>query len=211
MDTPERPIYQTHQNHKSLIKDKMRNDKSFTLLELLIVIAVVAVLAGAMIPLFKTTTKDAEATKMVVLVETLRETIRIFYFDTTVYPVETSSSPLDCSDADTRDLSCDASAFHPGWQGPYIDHHLVDSDNPYGSIINLMGGLIYNYDLNGDGTDDKFTGNPGNELWIQAPIAADAKALDNVIDNGVPGDWMTKGRLRYNGGLGYIFIYMAGG
>ena len=187
----------------------MRKKKSFSLLELLIVIAILSVLAGAMIPLFRTSRQGAEVTKFIMLTETLNSAIGMFLFDTGVYPAETSGSPLDCSDPDTRDLSCDASAFHPGWNGPYIGRPLVSDDNPYGNTINLMSSLIYDYDLDGDGTDDKLSSNPGNELWIQAPIVADAQALDNVIDNGVLGDWTTKGKVRY--AFGYIFIYISGG
>ena len=88
---------------------------AFTLLELLIVITIVAILAGVMVPLFKTSRGEAEIAKCRADLEALADAGRRCYYDTKQFfgpdPLETGPTLV------------------PGWKGPYIDK--VKSD-PWG-------------------------------------------------------------------------------
>ena len=91
---------------------------AFTLIELLIVITIIAVLAGAMVPLFRTSRKDAGITKAWNDMEAVRTASQLFHLDTGIWP----SMGFNCMmfDALVKNRDADGKSI-PGWDGPYLD------------------------------------------------------------------------------------------
>lgn len=71
------------------------NSRGFTLVELLIVIAIAAIIAGAMVPLFQTTRVDVKMTRILTEVDAIKTTFENYKFDNGSYPPGVSNKPLE--------------------------------------------------------------------------------------------------------------------
>jgi len=187
--------------------------KSFTLLELLIVIAIATIIAGGLVPLFGTTKQDAKIAKLVSLTDTLRTACMAYYLDTGEYGKEFAGASQDCNAGiGMRELSCADGVVD--WAGPYLNHPFVNDDIPYVASGIGVADTSCVFDLNGDGTFE-IQGN-GNYLYFTitsmglANADALAKKLNDIIDKSVPGNWRETGKLRYatSGGDYDIWIYL---
>lgn len=87
--------------------------KGFTLLELIIVIAILAVLAGAMVPLFKTTRLEAQFAKARADLEAIKSAAVMLHYDTGQWR---SAGPAD----DYGLISDPGGRLSTGWDGPYL-------------------------------------------------------------------------------------------
>ena len=176
----------------------MKNN-AFTLIELLIVIAIAVIITGALVPLFSTTKQDAKMAKFLSLVETLRDASARYYFDTDEYAVEETS---------IRRLSSNPGI--DGWNGPYISSPLTSEDNPFGGTLYLRSGS-WAFDLDGDGINDH--GSVANwatllEVHPTSNQDAIAKKIDDAIDKGLGGSgWGDKGKVEYSEEIVYIFLF----
>jgi prepilin-type N-terminal cleavage/methylation domain-containing protein len=193
--------------------------KSFTLIELIIVIAIIAILAGAMVPLFRNTQEDAKVAKILDLTDTLRDAVKRFYFDVRAYPIEYGYAIPGYEGATYHELATCHSSLCPSWKGPYINKALSLADNPYGGEVLIHKKLDSTrnchpegFDLNGDGTVD-VNGDGSNICFANVTVSA-AKKVDEVLDSGIPvtgNDWKTKGRVEYEDSTGGLGIYVMGG
>ena len=103
---------------------------AFTLLELLIVITIVAILAGAMIPLFKSSRQEAEMARERTDLDTLVKVARTVYLDVgwIVLPMWFNRS----------------TAPWPGWKGPYVAEEPRDAwGNTYTYQTDGSGHIYY--------------------------------------------------------------------
>ena len=91
--------------------------KGFTLLELIIVITILAVLAGAMIPLFSTTRRQAQDAKAMADLDAIKSASVMYHYDTRSWPQAGSSGFLTCLVSNTGG-GCPTTAG--GWSGPYL-------------------------------------------------------------------------------------------
>jgi len=100
----------------------MKN-KGFTLIELLIVIAIVAILAGAMVPMFRVNQLTAQQAKAGADMDSIKTACMMYNQDTGVWPV---AGTID--DTDDRGLVKDDGVAN--WAGPYMDEARMD---PWGT------------------------------------------------------------------------------
>lgn len=90
--------------------------KGFTLLELLIVITILAILAGAIIPLFRTTRQEAQIAKAKADLNLIRYAAYLLYHGTGYWP-----PAVYCGCGLIRDPGGWAGNSIPGWNGPYLN------------------------------------------------------------------------------------------
>ena len=170
--------------------------RGFTFIELVVVIAVIALLAGVLIPNVTSVTKDAKASKILQLYDSMRTACERYYIDMGSLPIEYSGSSYNSASYHLLSLTQSSS----NWKGPYIDHPLSTGDNPFDSTVylyNSIGSHASNgFDLNGDGTDDA-TGT-GNYLVLWGIPSDTAQFVDSALDKGNLGsDWKSSGRVEY--------------
>jgi prepilin-type N-terminal cleavage/methylation domain-containing protein len=178
--------------------NERNSQHGFTLVEVLIVVAVLALLAGVVVPMFGTVSRDAKLSRILQTYEQLRDATQRHYSDTSFLAVEYSGS----TGATNHRLSMNPGTN--GWKGPYIDHPLNTSDNPFGNPVYVFDGLTNinslgpGFDLDGDGTVEAV--NAGQMVAFYGVPSADAAEINNKLDNGVAGAWETTGRVKYVGG-----------
>ena len=68
------------------LRKKMTNQKGFTLIELMVVIAIIGVLAAIAIPKFSESTASAKDAKLKADLRTLDSAIMMYYVQATAYP-----------------------------------------------------------------------------------------------------------------------------
>jgi len=167
--------------------------KSFTLIELLIVIAIVAILAGAMAPLIGSSRKETMVVRAANDFEILRKAWMRLYLDVGWYPNDTDYSPYGGNEIENTDLLAPVLFTEAqGWNGPYIDRAV---DTPWG------GPYRYDYD------DNCFPGgsdSPGVNVFFYrsetVPRLSESEFLDITarIDAILEGDGNDAGIFRNN-------------
>ncbi|MBN3040861.1 MAG: prepilin-type N-terminal cleavage/methylation domain-containing protein [Candidatus Omnitrophica bacterium] len=201
---------------------KLYRSSGFTLIELILVVAIIALLAAIMMPVIAAARLRARVAKTVQLADTLKHACIMYNSDTGSYAREDAGSPGPAN----RGLTIDYGIS--GWDGPYIEKELTytnkdagigymgpgPSHTPLGGIRNQLWG----YDLDGDGSLDKPVNSDGNELILEWAWENEAKALNDCLDKDIPGDWRVTGRVRFAllgggwpAGLGTISVYLIGG
>jgi len=95
---------------------KSMKRKGFTLVELLIVIVIIGILAGAMMMLMGSSTDKAEATKIISDLRTMKGAVLQFYADNSGYPTAAS----DLSPYVDKDLSGSDYALVTSGDSPYV-------------------------------------------------------------------------------------------
>ncbi|MBN3040248.1 MAG: type II secretion system protein [Candidatus Omnitrophica bacterium] len=185
---------------------------AFTLIELILVVAIIAMLTGAMMPVIISARQKARAAKFAQLLDVLTKACMLYYSDTGQYAGETTDGPVN-NWAQRRLSVVPPAGAIPGWDGPYIERPLTSEDAILGDRFIISNLMMGDFDLDGDGTIDKHDMTPGNSMdfWFLQESAA--KALDETIDANIPGDWKNTGRLRFYDmwGLRGVIIYLTGG
>lgn len=189
-------------------RDALRSPHAgFTLIEVVVVVAVIALLAGLVVPSVVGVTDDAKASKILGIYDTLKKACERHYANTGTLAREYTSS----TSTGSHELSLTQTTA--GWRGPYIDHPLVQADNPFGSHI-----LVYEdftsggasapggFDLMGTGTDNA-TGTGQFVMFYSVPQAV-AQLVDDTLDNGVGGTWSSSGRVEYDSSNSRLNIYL---
>lgn len=174
---------------------------AFTLIELLIVIAIAVIIAGALVPMFNTSKQDAKVAKLLALADTLKTACEQYYFDT-------GEIAQDWPQFTTHGLSSDPGVS--GWDGPYISKPLAIADNPFGGTI-WLDKEIPCFDLDGNGDPDRCS--YGNAFYFSVKSLAICQAIDNAVDKGIPGAPEETGSVIFDGsGSNYsIIFYLFGG
>ncbi len=191
----------------------MRN-KGFTLLELIVVIAIITVLAGILAPVVKSSLDDAKVAKVLALVDTAKKAAQTCYYHTDQFPrqgVNGVSTYVDLTDNDTNAWA--------NWKGPYLDNPLGVSSNPWGGDI-----YINNVTAGEGASPDGYVNiggfaaganTDGGELVITGVPEARAEDIDLAMDGPPPGgslDRKTDGRVEYSVTSGVaevrIFLYI---
>ncbi|MFH1564001.1 MAG: hypothetical protein ABIF11_11400 [Nitrospirota bacterium] len=181
--------------------------------------AIVAVLAGAMIPFITSARQKARAAKFVQLADTLTTACRLHESDTGRYAIERSDAPPNVWPL--RELSVARPiGIRFGWDGPYIVKELTNDDVYLTSAFGWSALWVWNtmgpgdFDLDGDGAVDKNQWTSGNSIQAWWFSESEAKAINDVVDINIPGDWKVTGKVIYvpsGAGLGWVGVYMLGG
>ncbi|MBN3040251.1 MAG: type II secretion system protein [Candidatus Omnitrophica bacterium] len=192
----------------------MKLSKSFTLIELILVVAIIAILAGVMVPFILSARQKARAAKLAQLFDTIANACRLHYSDTGRYASEFSNAPIANWNMHNLSVIPPANAI-PGWDGPYIDRPLTNKDAYIGDMLFVSSQILWDFDLDGDGSVDKNQFTAGNSLDLWWVNEAQAKAINDAIDMSVPGDWRVTGKVVFYGALAFpvdgIAVYLTGG
>lgn len=124
--------------------------KGFTLLELLIVITILAVLAGAMIPLFKSSKQEAQDAKTMADLDAIKSGSIMYKYDTATWPIVGTIGAVTC--LTSTGVGCPTAAG--GWNGPYLTDWATDPwTNPY-AVYATAGNTLYAQSFGPDGANN---------------------------------------------------------
>jgi len=98
----------------------MRNRKGFTLMELMMVIAIIMILAGAIVARVSTTGERAKVAKATAELEELASACRAFNLDTGLWPIDVQSLITKPIEGLNEDYGSQAIPVD-SWRGPYIE------------------------------------------------------------------------------------------
>lgn len=187
----------------------MRNQhsqKGFTLVEMIGVMAVIAILASVAAPKVFEAIEDSKVTKLVQQVNHMKTLTAEFYADTGRYPImHTGQTNNYYHSLMYKDSLNTANADMPGWNGPYMD---VIPEHPFtpGALQYLINttNAAYICDADGDGT----TEGPWLTYRFDGMTRKTMEKVSAIIDgDGGTADWATKGKVKeYNGNHGSIMV-----
>lgn len=195
----------------------MKN-QGFTLIELMVVMAIIALLATVLLPAITDIMDRANASKLVSVVDSLRSGCDAHYMDTGYYARE-QATPWATGSSWHR-LAFDVGS--QGWNGPYIKSPLSSGDNPWKDRIimyprtrgweNDRGGR--GFDLDGNGSEETANGSywyGGNDVVFYAVRRTVAPMVNNIVDGEREGgDWWYTGKFEYRSNW-YGTFYITGG
>lgn len=178
-----------------------RKNSGFTLMEVIGVMAVIAIIASIATPRIFAAIEDAKVTALVQQVNDLKANVADYYKDTGRWPRHIPSH------ADNRYHNlmindAGGGASIPGWDGPYLDAELT---NPITSgeyvDLSVTSATQLACDLAGDGTTD------GTFITYRVDGVSEsvAQKISNMIDKDGDvltgnGSWKAAGRVKqYNG------------
>lgn len=111
----------------------------FTLVEILVILAIIAVLAGVLVPVVTNQIRKAEAGRVTSDLNGVRTGMEAFIADVKRFPgdIEDLSRAVDGTDFDINEDTY-PTGLQGAWDGPYIDRDMA----PDGDLDTGFGGLI---------------------------------------------------------------------
>ncbi|MBN3040246.1 MAG: type II secretion system protein [Candidatus Omnitrophica bacterium] len=162
----------------------MKPSKTFTLIELILVVAIVAVLAGAMVPFISSARQRARIAKVLLLYEATRSAAKLFY-------AEAGFGPYESSENTCHELYSNVKCFNPGsggpitgWDGPYISNPLSRRDGPYNSGIHVATNVPPAVDT-------------GIFLILRGVPRSDAEEINKILEKNDTGFWAVTGDVQH--------------
>lgn len=177
----------------------MSKQRGFTLMEMIGVMAVIAILVSVATPMIFDAIRDAKVTAFVEDVNMIKGAVAQYYEDTGNFPIHI---PSDTRDQNKRLMKNDASSPVAGWNGPYLEKELGNpfTEGAYAAVLTSTN-ANYQFDLDGDGSADTT-----NVAFIRVDQVSDeeAKAISDIFDNDgsiVSGNdaWNAGGRVKRYG------------
>lgn len=201
--------------HRAILFSRISTDKyrmsnrGFSLLELIISVAILALLIGLTAPFFQGTIEDSRVAKGLSLVDTVKKAGLRFRFDTNLWPVEDGVASANLFESVGMPSS---------WHGPYVESPLGPIKNPWVAPVvlqntcsgSVVGGAGYN--INGNIIPATQAG--GQLVFSTVPMMSAAAlnlALDGVADAN-PSDGDGVGQCEYDVPLNgattvYVWLY----
>lgn len=181
-----------------------KRERGFTLIEVIVAIAVITLLAGTVIPMVSGVTRQGQAGKILSVVDTLKKACSRYRADTGLTAREYSGA--NYADAANSRLSMQQTTA--GWAGPYLDHPLAFSDSPVGQAVHVYdvfsGVPSGGFDLPGAGSDT-VTG-AGNYVRFSGITEELAQMVDDALDRGLTTNWATTGQVEWASNVLYIYL-----
>lgn len=185
----------------------------FTLMEMIGVVAVIAILASMATPMIFDAIRNARITAFVEDVNVLRTAVARFYEDTGNFP---DHEPTSTSTASHQLLSDNPNSAIAGWNGPYLEAEL---ENPFSEggfrRIQVETDANYQFDLDGDGNMDT---SRAVVLRVDGVSDTEARRVSDILDGDADvvtgnGAWNVAGRVKRHGTTGnhasIMLIYIA--
>jgi general secretion pathway protein G len=191
--------------HLIAMRQNIRSHKNsgFSLLELVIVLALIAALAGVVTMRSGNIIRKGQVSTIIQLSNTLKAAAASFYADTGTYGRE-----YDHASYSGTNLELSGEQSINGWDGPYLEEGITaKDDNPFGALHfydTPTGAGNSGFDLDADGTDDVTAS--ANMLYLAGVTEEVAEILDDHYDLGVGGTWNETGRFNWNSGNSRAFI-----
>lgn len=181
-------------------------DRGFTLVELMVVIAIVGLLASVLTPQVSSLIDRGKTAKIVSAVKTLETAELAHYSDTGFFATEWDyyESPA----AGYHALSMNQS--YAGWMGPYIpkpwnySDNVVNQDTDIGAMSQCQTfcWAAASFDLDRNGSAETTTGALVGYSGIPSNLA---QRVDQILD-GPGGTWNTQGKVEWDGS--WLFIHL---
>lgn len=198
----------------------LRSSKGFTLIEIIGVLAVIAILAAMLAPRVFETIADSKSNRMANEVRTYRAAVSNWYRDIgTLQALNGSGLPNSSDNQFQQDLirsESSSAGLWSKWNGPYLDTGLdptfyLSSLPIGGTFMTIQTQLgVRNFNLDGISGDDT-TGSQVVYLEIQSVDVNDFIRIDRIIDSGMTGEGTNgannnEGKVEYDGGVMRIYL-----
>lgn len=147
------------------LRSRKEKEGGFTLIEMIGVLAVIAVLASMVAPKIFDAIRDSKVDTLLADVGSVRTQIVSFYKDTSRFPQHYTGVGVTAAAAVTpNELITDAAGGVVGtgirgWRGPYLDKELENPLNPNSNLLvessrQSANANVVEFDINGDGVVD---------------------------------------------------------
>jgi prepilin-type N-terminal cleavage/methylation domain-containing protein len=169
----------------SKARTQSRNHRGFTLAEVLVTIAIIAIMAAVLLPALNNQLTKGDTSRISSDLTNLQSGIQAFFSDIRQYPKTTGElvSPLTASSTDFNGNVFQPSAIS-AWKGPYVSR----------DVLSNTGGRA-TFDTTFTATATSST----NFLTVSIyPITSDQFAnIEGALDEGTSGATSTTGQIRY--------------
>ena len=176
----------------------MRKNQGFTLMEMIGVMAVIAILASVSTPAIIEAIRNAKITSFVEDVNTIRSSVASFYKDTGNFPLHVPTS----TNASQHQLMKNTATPMSGWDGPYLEKDIMNpfSEGAYRGVLNTNN-ANYQFDLDGDGSVDTTS---VSVMRVDGVTDTEAQKISDILDGDGDvttgdGSWKKAGRVKRYG------------
>ncbi len=202
-------------------KEFKKNEAGFTLIEMVGVLAVIAILAALVAPKIFGVIADSKATRFAAEVSTYKGAVASWYKDIGTLASLAADGTADTaepnfeSDLTTNGGTTTTTGLWAKWNGPYIDSvksiaigtALTIETNP--GIATLAANETQSWDLSDDGNGDMATSNQVVAIQVTGVSQTEFDKVDAIIDNGLTATSAaneSQGKCKYSGTTMYIYL-----
>ncbi len=207
----------------------LMNERGFTLIEMIGVLAIIAILVAALSPRIFSAISDSKVTSFSTVVKTVQTATSKYYADVgTLFPLSAAGVPA--ADAAGTLLpgilvattAPSTNGFWTKFRGPYLDK-FSNTNPPIGramtmpAVIAVAGAVnaanVTNYDLNGDGTGDYPATCEIISIQLTGVSLNEFNKLDGILDEGIgasAAEKQARGKVKWaNAAGGTVRVFIA--